>query len=124
MADSSLPYHCQDSEIIDTEQFEDMRDLLEEDFLDLIQVYFKDSKQRIITLRHALAQNDNAAGFEAAHTLKGASANLGTTQVMLLSSQLQEACRANTIQAQIVLIDALSNALEHAEQEINRKMEP
>ncbi|WP_352337370.1 Hpt domain-containing protein [Psychrobacter sp. 16-MNA-CIBAN-0192] len=113
-----------DDDIINDEQFEDMRDLLEEDFLDLIQIYFNDSKQRIITLRHALANNDNAAGFEAAHALKGASANLGTTTVMVLSGQLQESCRDNTIHAQIALINTLSTALEQAEKEINRRMEP
>ena len=116
---TDMPVH----EIINHEQFEDMRDLLEEDFADLIQVYFNDSKQRLVTLRHALIQNDNAVGFDAAHALKGANANLGTTQVMVLSGQLQEACRANIIHAQALLIDALSAALEQAEQEIQQKLE-
>ena len=117
---TDMPVHG----IINHEQFEDMRDLLEEDFAGLIQVYFNDSKQRLVTLRHALIQNDNAVGFDAAHALKGASANLGTTQVMVLSGQLQEACRANIIHAQALLIDALSAALEQAEQEIQQKLEP
>ena len=50
-------------EIINHEQFEDMRDLLEEDFVDLIQVYFKDSQQRIDTLRVAQQADDNANGL-------------------------------------------------------------
>lgn len=110
-------------EIIDQEQFEDMRDLLEEDFADLVQMYITDSEKRVLDLRAALQADDNANGFEIAHALKGASANLGTTQLMTLSSQLQEACRARRISEQAELIEALSAALKRAELEINKRLE-
>ena len=97
-----------DEEIINHEQFEDMRDLLEEDFADLIQVYLADSRQRISTLRVAQQEQDNTNGFEIAHALKGASANLGATQVMTLSSQLQERCREQLISEQADLIENIA----------------
>ena len=109
-------------EIINHEQFEDMRDLLEEDFVDLIQVYFKDSQQRIETLRVAQQADDNANGFETAHALKGASANLGTTQLVRLSSQLQEHCRGRRISEQADLVEEIAVALQRAEQEINLRL--
>jgi len=109
-------------EIINHEQFEDMRDLLEEDFVDLIQVYFKDSQQRIATLRVAQQADDNANGFETAHALKGASANLGTTQLVRLSSQLQEHCRGRRISEQADLVEEIAVALQRAEQEINLRL--
>ena len=109
-------------EIVNHEQFEDMRDLLEEDFVDLIQVYFKDSQQRIDTLRVAQQADDNANGFETAHALKGASANLGTTQLVRLSSQLQEYCRERRISEQANLIEEIAIALQRAEQEINQRL--
>ena len=111
-----------DEEIINHEQFEDMRDLLEEDFADLIQVYITDSKQRITNLRTAQQQNDDAAGFEIAHALKGASANLGTTQLINLSCQLQERCRERRVGEQAVLIEEIAIALHRAEQEINQRL--
>ncbi|MGP4713096.1 MULTISPECIES: Hpt domain-containing protein [unclassified Psychrobacter] len=114
---------CLNEEIIDHEQFEDMRDLLEEDFADLVQVYFTDCRVRIDALRTALQADDNANGFEVAHALKGASANLGTTQLVTLSSQLQEACRARRISEQAERIEALSVALNRAELEINKRLE-
>nr|WP_317199372.1 Hpt domain-containing protein [uncultured Psychrobacter sp.] len=114
---------CLNEEIIDHEQFEDMRDLLEEDFADLVQVYFADCRVRIDALRTALQADDHANGFEVAHALKGASANLGTTQLVTLSSQLQEACRARRISEQAERIDALSVALNRAELEINKRLE-
>lgn len=111
-----------DEEIINHEQFEDMRDLLEEDFADLIQVYFADSQQRVSTLKVALQEQNNANGFEIAHALKGASANLGATQVMRLSSQLQERCREQRISEQADLIETIAVALQRAEQDINQRL--
>ena len=111
-----------DEEIINHEQFEDMRDLLEEDFADLIQVYLADSRQRISTLRVAQQEQDNTNGFEIAHALKGASANLGATQVMTLSSQLQERCREQLISEQADLIENIAVSLQRAEQEINQRL--
>lgn len=109
-------------EIVNTEQFEDMRDLLEEDFADLVQVYFTDAQQRIIKLRQAQQEADNANGYELAHALKGASANLGTTQLMNLSSQLQELCREQRINESVQLIETIAIALDSAEQDINQRL--
>ena len=111
-----------DDEIINTEQFEDMRDLLEEDFVDLIQVYFTDSQQRIADLRNAQQKGDNANGYEVAHALKGASVNLGATQLTRLSGQLQEACRERLISDQAELIEAVALALQRVEQEIKQRL--
>lgn len=122
MANAHSPKHSIDSEIIDIEQFEDMRDLLEEDFLELIQVYLADSKQRIAALYSALTNNDNAAGFEAAHALKGGSANLGAIQLINLSDQLQAACSAQKISQSRLLIEALPLALKEVENDINKRL--
>ena len=111
-----------DDEIINDEQFDDMRDLLEEDFVDLIQVYFIDSQQRITDLRGAQQRDDNANGYEIAHALKGASANLGATQLMHLSGQLQEACRERLIGDNAELIEAVAAALQRVEQEIKQRL--
>lgn len=110
------------NEIINAEQFEDMRDLLEEDFLELIQVYLTDSRQRIALLYSALTNNDNAAGFEAAHALKGGSANLGAIQLINLTDQLQAACSAQRINQSKSLIEALPLALKEVENEINQRL--
>ena len=109
-------------EIVNIEQFEDMRDLLEEDLADLVQVYFTDAQQRIIKLRQAQQEADNANGFELSHALKGASANLGTTQLMNLSSQLQELCREQRISDSAQLIEDIATALDSAEQDINQRL--
>lgn len=111
-----------DNDIINHVQFEDMRDLFEEDFAELLRTYFTDSQQRIVLLRAAQAANDNANGFEAAHALKGASANIGATQLVALSDQLQEYCRERQINEQAKLIENIAIALQCAEQEINKRL--
>lgn len=108
--------------IIDEMQFEEMRELLEEDFADLLQTFIDDSKQRIVMMQAAQANNDNANGFEFAHALKGASATLGATQLVALSEQLEEACRAQQINDQADLIMQISVALQDVEQEINQRL--
>ena len=111
-----------DGEIINHQQFEDMRDLLEEDFPELVQAYLADSRQRIVTLRAAQVANDNAIGFEAAHALKGASANLGATQLVTFSNHLEVHCREQKISQHADLIENLSVALQRVEREINQRL--
>lgn len=48
------------------------------------------------TLREAMAQQNRAEAFRAAHTLKGVAANLGFTRLMQSASQLTEALRSET----------------------------
>ena len=89
-------------------QFNELRELLEEDFVDLIHMYMKDSELRVQEMQSALTEQNNRLGYEAAHTLKGASSNLGATHLTELCYQLQEACRDNQIQHQQVLIEAIT----------------
>lgn len=84
--------------VINIAQFEELQALLEEDFIDLIKNYISDSDIRIQEMQTALENNDNRAGFEAAHSLKGASANFGATTLTELCYQLQEICRDNSLQ--------------------------
>ena len=111
-----------DDEIINDEQFDDMRELLEEDFVDLIQVFFTDSHERIVKLKRAQQEEDNVNGYELAHALKGASANLGATRLTRLSSQLQEACRERLISDQAQLIEKVAAVLQQTEREIKQRL--
>lgn len=121
---TNAPFNIPNSndEVINHEQFEEMRDLLEEDFDDLVTAYIADSKQRIALLRTAQAAGDNANGFEAAHAIKGASANLGAIQLMDIAADLQEACRENTISQCAALIQQADSALVQLEQAIHQRL--
>lgn len=92
---------------INTDQFQELRDLLEEDFIDLIQTYMNDSELRLEEIRTAFDSQNNRLGFEAAHSLKGASSNLGATALSELCYQLQEVCRDNKIEQNHALVESV-----------------
>ncbi|GAA0315715.1 Hpt domain-containing protein [Psychrobacter aestuarii] len=108
--------------VIDYEQFDEMRDLLEDDFQDLVSTYLVDSRRRIDALATAVADNDNANGFEIAHALKGASANLGAAQMMALSGTLQEACRDNHISQHADTVTEMQHAIQRLETDIHKHL--
>lgn len=91
---------------INLSQFAELRDLLEEDLSELLQTYMQDSEQRLAEMQTALSEQNSRLGFEAAHSLKGASANLGATVLTELCSKLQEAFRHGQGDEQALLIDA------------------
>lgn len=122
MTDAQLDNSYSNNDVINHEQFEEMRDLLEEDFNDLITTYIADSKERIALLSAAQIAGDNANGFEAAHAIKGSSASLGATQLMNLAAQLQEACRENIISQCADLVEQADHALALVEREINQRL--
>ena len=95
-------------DVINLAQFEELQALLEEDFIDLIKNYIIDSKIRLQELQMALDNYDNRAGFEAAHSLKGASANFGATNLTELCYQIQEICRENTLQDHQLLVNDIA----------------
>lgn len=106
--------------VIDYEQFDEMRDLLEDDFQELVSTYIIDSRHRIGLLATAVTENDNVNGFEIAHAIKGASANLGAVQMLELSSKLQEASRANTINQYESTVGQMMAAMDTLEADIQK----
>ncbi|WP_227430462.1 Hpt domain-containing protein [Psychrobacter sp. I-STPA6b] len=107
---------------IDSEQFEELQDLLEDDFAELMATYMQDSLKRVEEIQTAINTGDNATGFESAHSLKGASANIGAIPLKDLCYQMQEACRDNTITQQQSLLDNIATELQLVSQEIKARL--
>lgn len=82
---------------INLSQFEELSELLAEDFTDLLHTYIQDSLQYLSEMDTAYTNLDNRLGYNAAHSLKGASANLGATELTKLCHILQEICRTEQI---------------------------
>ncbi len=82
---------------INDEQWEEMLDLLEEDFVGLVKEFVVDSQQRLERIKQAHQSGDNATGLEVAHTLKGASANIGANALSKYCETMQMVCQANMI---------------------------
>lgn len=58
---------------------------------ELFAAYIEDCSDRIARLRGAIADQDSASLRREAHTIKGASANVGTTQLHELAQALESA---------------------------------
>jgi HPt (histidine-containing phosphotransfer) domain-containing protein len=78
---------------LDEALFEELRDILEDDFPLLVTAFIQDSALRVEDLQLALARGDAESVRTTSHSLKGAAANLGLTQLVELCRQLEEAGR-------------------------------
>lgn len=109
-------------ETIDDVQFEEMRELLDEDFTDLVKAFILDSKARVQEIQKAYAEDDNATGYDAVHALKGASANLGAPLLADLCYKLQMQCRGRNINDSRALIESIENELKAVVDQINKRL--
>lgn len=109
--------------ILDDAQFSEIKELFEEDFESLMRTYMQDSQKCVRELQSALASTDNATGFESAHALKGASANVGATHLNKLCYQMQEACRDNRISEQTDLLAQIEQQVQLVNQEISQRLD-
>lgn len=92
---------------INLAQLQELRELLDDEFDSLIQAYIVDSQIRLNSVQYAYEQNDNSKGYEAIHSLKGASANIGAIRLAELCLKLQMECKAGRISSNDLLIQMI-----------------
>ena len=79
---------------IDNEQLAELKDVLEDEFGILISTYLADAKLRLQLIEQGLQNQDYEAVRLAAHSLKGASANLGALLLAQICERLELDCKA------------------------------
>ena len=87
----------------------ELKELMEDDFAELVQTYLADSELRRDQIRQAVANQSAADIRQTAHSLKGASSNLGAPALAALCQTLEEAGRTNNCAA----APALWQQIEH-----------
>ena len=78
---------------IDNEQLAELKDVLEDEFGVLISTYLTDAKFRLQLIENGINSQDYESVRLAAHSLKGASANLGAIQLAQLCEKLEHDCK-------------------------------
>ncbi|NIB43202.1 Hpt domain-containing protein [Pseudomaricurvus alkylphenolicus] len=78
---------------VDTETLAMLKEVMEDDFNNLINTFLDDARQRLPLLREQLAASDYEALRRTAHSLKGSSSNLGAMPLSELCFQVEH--RAN-----------------------------
>ncbi len=107
---------------INNEQWEELLDLFEEDFIELVTNFVKDSQKRIEIIKKSHQEGDNSNGLEEAHALKGASANLGAETLSKHCFTMQSICQANMIQHAFNVVEDIENEFAKVEEEINKRL--
>lgn len=78
---------------IDAEQLAELKEVLEDEFSVLIDTYLTDAKFRLQLIENGINSQDYEAVRLAAHSLKGASANLGALMLAELCEKLEHDCK-------------------------------
>ena len=101
---------------LDEELFEELRSILDGEFPTLIRTFVQDSGLRVDEVQAAFAQGRIDDVRKAAHSLKGASANLGLAQLAEQCRQLEEAARDGAVAGEAVRVEAIARERERAVQ--------
>jgi signal transduction histidine kinase/DNA-binding response OmpR family regulator/HPt (histidine-containing phosphotransfer) domain-containing protein len=78
---------------LDKQIIEDLKDIMGDEFSDLIEVYLEDSPKALTKLADAAESNSIEGLVGPAHTLKSTSANLGAISLAELANQIEENAR-------------------------------
>lgn len=79
---------------LNLEQLSELKEVLEDEFSVLITTYLQDAELRQQMIAAAITVKDYDAVRLAAHSLKGASANLGALMLAEICEHLEHDCRA------------------------------
>jgi histidine phosphotransfer protein HptB len=100
---------------IDTEQLAELKEVLEDEFGVLISTYLTDAKFRLQLIQNGINSQDYEAVRLAAHSLKGASANLGALILAQLCEKLEHDCKVGQTQGCRVLSTQIAEELINVE---------
>lgn len=99
---------------LDEGLFEELRDILDTEFPTLVRTFIADSTLRLGEIREAFPRGQADEVRKAAHSLKGASANLGLVRLAEECRLLEEAARAGRLQGEGASLEALVREQERA----------
>lgn len=82
---------------IDYPVLESLREVMEDDFVLLLETFIQDSNERIEKLQTLLNTEDKESIRRAAHSFKGSCSNIGATQLTKLCSDLEKKALAGNL---------------------------
>ncbi len=103
-------------EAVDSATVEQLREVMEDEFHDLLQTYLDTAPVELDHITNALRVLDAEALAQSAHTLKGSSANLGANRLSSLCRDLEVLGKANQLDDETVrLVDLLVKEYEQVQ---------
>lgn len=93
---------------LDESLFEELRSILDTEFPNLIHTFIQDSGQRLNDLREAFGRGQVEDVRKAAHSLKGASSNLGLLRLAEECRLLEDAAREGELASEGARVEAIA----------------
>lgn len=101
---------------LDEALLDELRSILDTEFPALVNTFVQDSAVRVSDLREAFARKDADAVRKSAHSLKGASANLGLIFLAEECRKMEEAAREGRLDGQEARLLLIQQEQERAVQ--------
>ncbi|MFW6081544.1 MAG: Hpt domain-containing protein [Desulfosalsimonas sp.] len=86
------------------------------------EMFLDDSRETMEVIRDRLGENDGEGVSRAAHSIKGASANLSAIRLQGVSAELEKAARENNLSRAAELFVLLETELENFVGELERQV--
>jgi len=96
------------------ETLEQLKELLGADFGELVSAFDIDNRQHLSNLRQAIVESDSDTVAREAHSIKGASSNLGALELAEKCQLLESAGKANDLSGAEELLDQIEQLFEQA----------
>lgn len=100
------------AEPINTAQLLELRELLGDEYENLIQTFVRESTTAMRAIQYAFEHSENSSAAPAIASLKGASINLGATDLAAYCQNLLLASKENRLQHSDVLLHATQEELQ------------
>lgn len=94
---------------IDHDQMSELKEIMEDDFQDLIDTYMHDAEVKLSGIQQALETGDSQKVGELAHSLKGASANICAEPLSELCATLERQGKSNDLQSSPQLLQSIES---------------
>lgn len=100
------------SSSIDLNTLNELKEIMEDDFNELITIFISDGINQIELLKQAIESSETENIRRIAHTLKGSSSNLGITGLSELSKTLEYSAAENQLADADALLKKISSEFE------------
>lgn len=108
---------------IDAGTINDLRDLMEDDFDELVESYLEDAEKLIERLRTGVTATDAGEIEHAAHALKSSSANMGAMALSEHAKELERLGREGTVEGASPLVDRAAEEFRRVHEALSAELQ-
>ncbi len=101
-------------------QIQELKEVMEEAFDDLVMTYLQDSDTKIKTLKKAIHAQDSTQIAEVAHSLKGSSANICAEALSSMFKKIEDAARIEELDQVPYVYDQILEEYTHVKTQLQQ----